>query len=148
MALIEINWRPERQALRGFGWISLVAFAALGAWIYFRHTILAFGLSESAANRTAYVLWALSATCGLLAAVAPLRLRPLYVGMTAVSLPIGFFVSHVVMALLFYGLFTPVAFIFRLIGRDPLDRRFDPAAESYWVERKQTDDPLRYYRQF
>ena len=54
MALIEVNWRPERQALRGFGWISLVAFAALGAWIYFRHTIFGFGLSESAANPRIY----------------------------------------------------------------------------------------------
>ena len=123
MTLIEINWRPERRALRGFGWISLVAFAALGAWIYFRHTVFGFELSESAANRTAYALWALSAACGLLAAVAPPLLRPLYVGMSAVTLPIGFAVSHVAMALLFYGLFTPVAFIFRLIRRDPLDRR-------------------------
>ena len=148
MALIEVNWRPERQTLRGFGWISLVAFAALGTWIFFRHTIFGFGLSESAANRTAYVLWALSATSGLLAAVAPPLLRPLYVGMSAVSLPIGFVVSHVVMALLFYGLFTPVALVFRLMGRDPLHRRFDPEADSYWVAREQTQDPLRYYRQF
>ncbi len=148
MALIKINWRPERQALRGFGWIGLVAFGALGTWIYFRHTVFGFALSESAANRTAYILWALSVACGLLAAVAPNALRPLYVGMSAVSLPIGLVVSHVVMALLFYGLFTPVAFVFRLMGRDPLDRRFDPTAESYWVERKQIEDPLRYYRQF
>ncbi len=148
MALIEINWKPDARTLRGFGWISLVAFAALGAWIYFRHTIFGFGLTESTANRTAYVVWAMAAACGLLAAIAPTVLRPLYVGTSAVSLPIGFVVSHVVMALLFYGLFTPVAFVFRLIGRDQLNRRFDPAAESYWVERNQIDDPLRYYRQF
>ena len=148
MALMEVNWKPEQQALRGFGWISLAAFAALGAWIYFRHTIFGFGLSEAAAARTAYALWALSAACGLLAAVAPALLRPLYIGLSAVTLPIGFVVSHVVMALLFYGVFTPVALLFRLIGRDSLCRRFDPAAESYWVKRDATPDVNRYYRQF
>ncbi len=148
MALIEINWKPDARRLRCFGCIGLAVLSALGAWAYFRQAIFGFDLSAGVAAGTAYGLWTLSAVTGLLAAVAPAMLRPLYVGMSAVSLPIGFVVSHMVMALIFYGVFTPFALFFRLIGRDSLNRKFDPAAESYWVACKPTTDSLRYYRQF
>lgn len=36
------------------------------------------------------------------------------------------------MLLIFYGLFLPVGLIFRLFGRDPLDKRPDPTMSSYW----------------
>ena len=68
--------------------------------------------------------------------------------LTAVSLPIGFVVSHIVMAVMFYVILTPVGLVFRLIGRDPLQRRFDRQAASYWVPRERVTDPRRYYRQF
>ena len=34
-----------------------------------------------------------------------------------VAFPIGWAVSHIMLAALFYGLFTPVALVFRTIGR-------------------------------
>jgi hypothetical protein len=36
----------------------------------------------------------------------------------------------------------------RAAGRDPLARRFDRDAETYWVPREETPDPARYFRQF
>jgi uncharacterized membrane protein len=32
MAMVEINWKPDRDQLRGYGWIALVAFALTGCW--------------------------------------------------------------------------------------------------------------------
>ncbi len=52
------------------------------------------------------------------------------------------------MALLYYGLFTPVALIFRIMGRDALDRRFEPDAATYWTKRKPVTDRKQYFRQF
>jgi hypothetical protein len=43
--------------------------------------------------------------------------------------------SPLVLGALYFLLFTPVALIMRLAGRDALCRRFDPGARSYWVER-------------
>ncbi len=39
-------------------------------------------------------------------------------------------------AALFYGVVTPVAWIARLAGKDLLRLRRDPAATSYWIERR------------
>jgi hypothetical protein len=35
----------------------------------------------------------------------------------------------------------------RACGRDPLTRRFDGTADSYWVRKKPADDAGRYLRQ-
>lgn len=147
MALIEVNWRPPPRTLRGFGLIALVAFAALGAWAYVGRSLVGVELGPDAARVAAWGLWAAAALCGGLALVAPRALRPLYVVLTAISLPIGFVVSHVIMALLYFGVFAPVAIFFRLIHRDALERRFDRERQTYWVEREAVTDRGRYFRQ-
>jgi hypothetical protein len=68
--------------------------------------------------------------------------------LTALALPIGFAVGHVLLAAVWYGLFTPVGLIMRLLGRDPLCRRPDREAESYWRPRSPQRDVRRYFRQF
>src|SRR2546423_2984283 len=40
-------------------------------------------------------------------------------------------VSPIVMGVIFFGVFTPVALFMRLTGRDALRRAYDPAAPSY-----------------
>jgi saxitoxin biosynthesis operon SxtJ-like protein len=44
-------------------------------------------------------------------------------------------VSPVVMAVIFFVVFTPVALVMRAMGRDALARRYEPAAPSYWKRR-------------
>jgi hypothetical protein len=39
--------------------------------------------------------------------------------------------SRVVLTLLFFAIFLPAGLAMRLLGRDPLRRRFDADAESY-----------------
>ena len=148
MALIEINWNPDRRRLRRFGVVALVAFAVVGAWVFLRHGLFGLTLSEGAACVAAYVLWGIAAVCGVLAAVAPRALRPLYLGLSLVGLPIGLVVSHVVMGVVFYIILVPIGLVMRLLGRDPLHRGFERDAETYWVRRGQTEEAKRYFRQF
>ncbi len=148
MALIEVNWNPDRRQLRSFGGVCLVAFGAIGTWIFLKHTIVGFNLAERTAVTTAYILWATAVLCGLLGTAAPPLLRPLYIVLSAISLPIGYVLSHIVMAGLFYAVLTPFGLLFRLIGRDPLCRRFDATARSYWTARATPTTAKRYFRQF
>jgi hypothetical protein len=64
------------------------------------------------------------------------------------TLPIGLVVSFVMLGLFYFLLITPLGLVFRLLGRDPLHRRFDPKAETYWVEHQPADRPERYFQQF
>jgi hypothetical protein len=148
MALIEINWRPDRRRLRRFGWAALVAFAAVGALVWWRRSLPGFALAPETALDVACGLWGLAAACGVLSLAAPAALGPLYVGLSAVGLPIGWVVSHVVLAVIYYGVLTPIGLVMRLVGRDPLHRRFDRSAKTYWQRRPPVDDVKRYFRQF
>ncbi len=44
-------------------------------------------------------------------------------------------VSPLVLGLIYFGVFTPVALVMRAFGRDAMCRRFEPAQPSYWVRR-------------
>ena len=44
-------------------------------------------------------------------------------------------VSPVVMGVIFFLVFTPVALVMRLAGRDALARRYEPERPSYWKRR-------------
>ena len=44
-------------------------------------------------------------------------------------------VSPVVMGVIFFGVFAPVAIVMRMFGRDAMNRAWDPAAKSYWADR-------------
>jgi len=148
MAMIEINWHPDRRRLRGFGLAALVAFGALGAWVWLRHSLFGFAVTDRAGEITAYALWAAAVACGGLAAAAPAWLRPLYLGLSLIGAPIGLVVSHVILACVYYGILTPLGLAMRLAGRDPLHRKFDRSAGTYWVRRDGAVDARRYFRQF
>jgi hypothetical protein len=147
MTLISLNLSPSPRQLRQFGAIGLLAFGLIGAAVYFRHVFFGAHLSAQTANVLAIVMCVMSLACGAVAAIAPAALRPLYIALSAISYPIGLVFSHVVLAILFYGVITPIGLIMRLAGRDTMQRAFRPDLSSYWQERPPASDPRRYFRQ-
>jgi len=53
------------------------------------------------------------------------------------AVTLGHVNSRVLLALMYYLVFTPYGLVSRLVGRDPLRRRGEGGG-SYWVERKRT----------
>lgn len=82
--------------------------------------------------------WALVvATLFLISAlIAPSMIHGLNVLWTSLSLPLSKVGNFVVTGLIFYMVFTPVAFVLRLMGRNVLRLRFKPGAATYWVSRE------------
>lgn len=76
--------------------------------------------------------------------------RMIYRAWIAISITIGYFVSRVILSLIFFLLITPMGLIFKLIGKDPMERKIDPAAESYWQKKEEETDKSieRYEKQF
>lgn len=44
--------------------------------------------------------------------------------------------SPVILGIIFFGVFTPMALVMRLAGRDVLYRKFDKTCASYWTKRE------------
>lgn len=67
----------------------------------------------------------------------PTLARRFHVLWMRIATALGYLNSHVLLSLMFYGVFTPYGIVSRLIGRDPLKRR-DKGRDSYWIPRKNT----------
>ena len=134
----DIQFHPPSKTLRQFAGLCLVFFGGLAAWqgILWGRTLVAI------------ILAALALITGSLGLLWPQLMRPLYVGWMVVAFPIGWVVSQTLLAMMFYGLFTPIAIIFRLIGRDPLHRTRRSGLETYWSHKPSAADPRRYFKQF
>jgi hypothetical protein len=146
--MIEIDWHPTPRQLRGFGLTTTVFAGAIGAWAFWGRSLFGFDLSDAGADGAAAGLWCLAGAGLALGLAAPRLLRPLYVVLTVITIPIGFVVSWAVLLAVFALVLTPVGLLLRLLGRDLLKRRLEPEAETYWVDHPQPPTPDRYFRQF
>ena len=109
---------------RSFGTVFVVVFGGLAAYGWFK--------------AAAWQFWPLGLSLITLAftLLRPQALRPLNRLWMQLAELLNRVVSPVVMGLIFFGLFTPVAWVMRAAGRDALKRRFVPELKSYWVERQ------------
>lgn len=136
MSLIRINTRPSRNQLILFG----------AAWLVF-FTIWGFVASAKGSPALARGFWVIAGIVPLAGLVIPGFLRLIFVGLSYATYPIGFVASHVVLAIVYYLVFTPIGLIMRSFHYDPLSRRFDTQAPSYWKKRANSKSIASYFRQ-
>jgi hypothetical protein len=145
--MVEIDFRPDDRTLRQFGWIALVGFGFVAAIAWFELLIFSFGLGAARPWVTG-VCGGLAAVAALFSLVYPRANLPIYVGLSLLTYPIGYVLSYLIMGTLFFGLIAPVAILFRIIGRDPMNRRYQPEAKSYWSDARPTRSAESYFKQF
>jgi hypothetical protein len=145
--LVELNWRPGDRTLRQFGFIALAGFGLLGALAWFERGIFGFGLG-GAREIVAGAFASLALLSLAFSLVFPRGNWPIYAGLSVVALPIGFVLSYVIMGTLFYLIIAPIGLVLRLLGKDPMNRRFERDAASYWVDARPPRPRESYFRQF
>jgi hypothetical protein len=146
-SLVEINWNPDPRTLRQFGFIALGGFGLLAAAAWFEVLIFSAGLG-AARLPVAAVLAGLGGFAALCSVLEPRANRWLFLGLVLVSFPIGFVLSQVVIAVLFFGLFVPAGLLLRAFKHDPLERARDPQRASYWSDVRPSRTSDSYFKQF
>lgn len=139
--MLKPNFRPEPRILRQFAVFAVVGLPLL-AWLVLR-LLGVFAWDHPAFLTTAAVG---VVQLGLFSARIEAPTRWLFVALTIVALPIGFVLSHVLMALIYYLVMTPIGLVFRLIGRDVIGRRPDRQRASFWHDRGPARKPSSYFR--
>lgn len=81
--------------------------------------------------------WLLAATLALFSLVAPQLLGPLHRGWMFLGHILGWVNTRIILGIVFLVIFTPVAFIFRLMGKDPMQRSLDAGLNSYRIGSRQ-----------
>ena len=134
----DLNFRPEPRLLRQFAMLWLIFFNGLGTFQWLVRGNARAGL----------LLVVIGCLGGILGLIRPAAVRWLYAAGMAVSYPIGWLLSHLMLAVLFYGMITPIALLFRLRGRDLLQRRHVPNQKSLWLPKALPQDMRSYFRQY
>lgn len=128
MSELESHHETAVSSERSFGVVFTVVFAIIGLW----------PVIDGAAPR----LWSLAVAAGFLAVtlVAPKLLKPLNLWWFKLGMLLGRIMTPVMMFLVFVVAVLPTALLIRVFGKDPMRRRTDAAASSYWVPRDPTID--------
>jgi hypothetical protein len=133
----DLPLKPTPRMLRQFAAAWVVAFL-----------LLALHQGSARGHPTAgYALGAIG-LAGLPGLLLPRLMKWPFIVATLVTFPIGWVVSQIVLALMFYAVLTPVALWFRWRGRDELHLRPKPGNGSQWVGKPETTDPGRYLKQY
>ena len=141
MALVEIQWRPSPRELRKFGLAILLGMGVIGTGFWF-------GWLLPEQRNLAQVLWMVGTVVGSVGLTGTKAALPLYWAWMAVAFVMGNIISRLILAVVFYGLITPMGLCFRLRGRDRLQLEKRRDVPTYWTEMKSSDDPASYERQF
>jgi len=128
---------PPERTLRQFAASCLVFGPLVGAWLLWRGSPWAAGAILIAAIGL-----------GARGLASPRTLRWPYVVAMLLTFPIGWIVSHVILAAIYFGLIMPLGLLLRLFGHKPLEMKPDPGRETYWQPRETPPEPKSHLRQY
>ena len=74
-------------------------------------------------------------------------LKPLYIGWMTFAFALGWVNTRIILGLVFYLAFTPIAIFLRLSRKDILGLRLNRNATTYWIKRKTTTFDKKRYEQ-
>ena len=126
----------ELPSNRKFGLFFTFVFLIVAGYFYINNSTI-----------VAYVFFILAVAFYLVTLFRDIILLPLNNLWMRFGLLLGMIVSPIVFGIIFFGLFTPIAFIMRLSGRDELRLKFRKQP-SHWLSRSEPIHSDSFKRQF
>ena len=126
----------ELPSNRKFGFFFIFVFAVAAAYFYY-----------SANVSWAYVFSGAALIFLLITLIKSDAFLPLNKLWMRFGLLLGMIVSPIVLGIIFFGLFTPIAMLMRLSGRDELRLKFTQKA-SHWISRGEPIKSESFKHQF
>ena len=124
--MAEKKGKPQRSDYRKFGVsIGCVFLLITGLLIWSEH------------HTAAWVTGSLGGFLILAGLVLPGALALPYRPWMAFAHGLGWFNTRLLLTLFYYLVLSPMGLLMRILGKRPLDMKWDPEAESYWIPRKQ-----------
>lgn len=136
----ELNKLPhDRRTLMKFGVTMSVVLGLIGVLIFFK----------GQHPERAYWVWNACALFLLLGFAAPAVLRPVHKLWMGLAFVLGWFMSRLILSLVYYLVLTPIGLAMRVRGKDFLNKKIDKEASTYWIKRPKPEmGKERYERLF
>ena len=118
--------QKDKKELRKFGYVMAGAFALLASLLWWKNDFASWPTYPVIFGS----LSALFLTIGLL---IPILLSPIEWVWMKLAHVMGFVMTRVILTVTYVLIVVPTGLIFKLLGKDLLDRKLDQKATSYWV---------------
>ncbi len=131
------NIKSEKIDLRNFGVAVGIIFLIISGFLFWK------------GNESFQIFLIVGITLLLTAVAIPVILKPVYWIWMIFAVILGWFMTRVILSLLFYVVFTSIGLTLRFFGKQFLELRWDKSKESYWNFR--TNEHLQnenYEKQF
>jgi len=112
--------------LRKFGFSFGLGLNLLGCIMFYRHR--------------GHFIWfsGIGSASFILAILYPAMLAPLKKVLDKLIVFIGRLTGLVSLSIVFYLIFTPIALLFRFLGKDLLNEKINRKSGSYWIKREES----------
>jgi hypothetical protein len=127
------NIDSSKGALRRFGFTIGVALAILGGIVIWR------------GGHSYPYIFGLSAVFVLAGSLLPILLWPVHRVWMIAAIALGWFVSRLILCILFYVAVTPIGLVGRLLGKRFLSLELDENSDSYWLKRDSSEKERKSY---
>jgi hypothetical protein len=124
----KINEREcAAKELRKFSFTLFCVLGFLGGLVLWRK------------GETGLLFWGIGFVILLIGLIRPRLLGAIQKGWMKLAFLMGFFMTHLILALMYYLVFTPVALVMKTLGKDPLRLKPDHSVKSYWIRRPRAE---------
>ena len=131
------NIKSGKTELRKFGITVGIVLGVLGGLLLWRGR-----------EFYSYFLVA-SAILIVLGLLSPTILLPFQKAWMTIAVVLGWFMTRLILGILFYLVFTPIGLVTRLFNKEFLELKIDKMRDSYWIYREEKPlDKKRYENQF
>jgi hypothetical protein len=114
----------DKKELRTFAITLFIALSILGGILFWRR------------GNVALIPLGIGLVLLVTGLLRPGILRPVHKAWMILALALGFITSHLILAIIYYLVFTPLGLIMRSLRKDPLQRKYDQEAATYWTKKE------------
>jgi len=131
------NIKSDKRELKQFATVMWIFLVALGVFAFLR------------AKPVYIYLFSFSLFFFVAGFVIPQVLKPLQKTWMSIAVIMGFFMSRVILAIVFFLVITPIGAFMKLLGKDILNEKINKACKSYWILREESSfDKVRCEKQY
>ena len=125
--------KTDKKSLKKFGEKSAIGFLIIGAILFllrkelYIYSLIAAGFFE------------------LLALTFPKALKYISIASFKIAEPISWVASRIIFSIFFFLIVTPIGIIMRLTGKDPLSRKIEKEANTYWLLKEEKEYDQKHF---
>ena len=135
----QISSSATIKQIRQFGLLVGIVLVAAGSWQLYRQIYPIVRI----------VLWSIGGFLFAGGLLWPQILKPLYVLWMLLAHMLSWVNTRIILGVIFYLIFTPIALVMRIAQRDGLQKKINKNASSYWTQRTAPENIKEHFeRQF